>query len=229
MLNTETTVAAPAWRTRYGPQQLRDVLGLTEWQHARATAAGTIPRPDAASGKWTGDVVRALYAQRVAIRRSAGAVPDLGAERAAEMLSARLSIVVEPHAVHELAHQGLLLVVDEYKGHPLYCGRTLETWTSREEIERANTAGERFTADLAAERLGIRRADFDHLVTLGWITPVAWGRGPFTAKKYRPDVPLYRSGDITALLADPAIDWNAARSVRKGQRSPLAALPKRPS
>jgi hypothetical protein len=224
VIMTETTPAEPAWRTRYGPQQLRNVLGLTEWQHERATAAGVVPRPDAARGKWSGDVVRALHAQRVAIRRHAGAIPDLGASRAAEILSARLGINVEPHAIHDLAHQGRILTVGEVKGYPVYCGRTLETWTSREEIEQANITGERYTADLAAEHLGVRRADFDHLVARGWITPVAWGRGPYTAKKYSPDVPLYRSGDLTALLKDPAIDWDTARAVTKGQRSPLAAL-----
>lgn len=221
-------MTAPDWRTRYGPQQLRDLLGLTQWQFDRARQSHTLPPPDAPAGKWTGDVARRLYAARVGLRRHAGSVPDLGAERAADYLTGRLGVDVYPHAVHELAHQGRLLAVDDYKGNPIYCGRTLETWTAVDEIEQANIVGERFTADLAAERLGIRRADFDHLTRLGWITPVAWGRGPYTAKKYRPDVPLYRAGDITDLLNHPDIDWPAVRAVRKGARSPLANLPARP-
>jgi hypothetical protein len=231
MLSRDVPQGAGAveWLATYGPRQLRDVLGLAEWQYARAAAAGTVPPPDVPGGKWSADVVRVLYARRAAIRRNAGGVPDLGAERAAEVLAGRLGIDVEPHAVHELAHQGQILAVDDYKGHPLYCGRTLETWSDREQVELANTAGERLTVDRAVDRLGVRRSDFDQLVALGWIAPAAWGRGPFTAQKRRPDVPLYRAGDVTALLTDPVVDWDAVRAVRKGQRSLLAALPPRES
>jgi hypothetical protein len=217
------------WRTRYGPQQLRDTLGLTEWQHARATAAGTIPRPDAAGGKWTGDVVRKLHADRVAIRRNAGSVPDLGAERASGYLSKKLGIEVNPDALPELARQGRILIVDYYKGWALFCGRTLETLDQEAipEIEAAGVSGELLIRDRCADRLGIRASDFGHLVDRGWIKPVGYGRGPHTPKSYTPDVPLYRAGDITALLADEAIDWDAVRSVKRGQRSPLAKLPRR--
>lgn len=217
------------WRTRYGPQQLRDALGLTEWQHARATAAGTIPRPDAAGGKWSGEVVRKLWARRVAIRRNAGGVPDLGAERAAAYLSKKLGIEVDADALPELARQGRILIVDRYKGWALFCGRTLETLDAEAvpEIEAANVAGELLTRDRCADRLGIRTSDFGHLVDRGWIAPVGYGRGPYTSKSRAPDVSLYRSGDITALLADESIDWDAVRSVQRGKRSPLATLPQR--
>jgi len=224
---TSDTPAGPVFRSRYGPQQLRDLLGLAEFQHERAMQTGIIPRPDAAGAKWSGKVALQLYADRVGIRRHAGSVPDLGAERAADLLTARLGVQVEPHAVHELGRQGRILIVGYYKDHPLYCGRTLETWQGIDEIEQANTVGERLTADRAANRLGIRKSDFAHLVRLGWIKPVAWGRGPYTAKSYSPDVPLYRAGDITDLLQDPAIDWDAARAVPAGKRSTLAALPAR--
>jgi len=229
MTNTSTQDSGdqPVFRSRYGPQQLRDLLGLAEFQHERATQAGIMPRPDAAGGKWSGKVARVMYAHRVGIRRNAGSVPDLGAERAAEFLAARLGIEVEPHAVHELGRQGRILIVGYYKEHPLYCGRSLENWHGVDEVEQANITGERLIADRAADRLGIRRSDFAHLVRLGWISPVAWGRGPFTAKKYSPDVPLYRAGDITDLLNDPAINWDAVRAVPAGKRSALANLPDR--
>lgn len=215
------------WLRRYGPQQFRDVLGLTEWQYHRALAAGVISGPDLPGGKWSSAAVQGLHWKRAAIRFSAGSVPDVGAERAAGYLSDRLGIEVAPHALPELARNGLILIVDDYKGHPLYCGRTIETFTDREAIERANVAGELVTADTAADRLGIRPSDLKHLVQLGWLAPVDWARGPFTTKSRRPDVPLYRAGDLTALLGDSAIDWEAARSVNRGQRSPLAKLPDR--
>lgn len=224
---TNQPEAPPEFRSRYGPQQLRDLLGLAEFQWERARQAGIIPAPDCRGSKWSGPLARTMYEHRVGIRRYAGSVPDLGAERAAELLSARLSFKVEPHAVHELGRQGRILIVGYYKDHPLYCGRTLETWGSIDEVERANDLGERYTADRAADWLGIRKSDFTHLVRLGWLTPVAWGRGPFTAKKYAPDVPLYRAGDITKLLVHPDIDWDAVRAVPAGKRSLLADLPDR--
>lgn len=224
---SQTDLTEPAWRTRYGPQQLRDVLGLTEWQHQRATTAGIVPRPDAPGEKWLGTTVRGLYPLRVAIRRSVGAVPDLGEVRAAEYLAGKLGVEAESHALPELARQGQILVVDYYKDRPLYCGRTLETWTAVDEITRANTTGERLTIDRVTDRLGVRRSDADHLVTLGWLVPVDMARGPYTAKKYHPDVPLYRAGDVTALLISAEIDWDTARAVKKGQRSILANLPNR--
>jgi hypothetical protein len=219
-----TEMSNPQWRTGYGPHQLRDVLGLFEWQYLRARESGTIPVPDSAGGKWSRQLVKELYARRVGIRRSAGTVPDLGARSAAGILADRLGIDVLTHAVHELAWQGLLLVVGEYRDKPLYCGRTLETWTAVGEVETANVVGERLVADDAAGRLGVRRTDFDHLVRLGWIVAVAWGRGPFTANRGTPDVPLYRAGDLTALLSEPGIDWDAVRAVHKGGKSPLAGL-----
>jgi hypothetical protein len=45
------------------------------------------------------------------------------------------------------------------------------------------------------------------------------------ARREAPIVSLYRTGDLDALLADPAIDWGAVRSTPKGRRSPLASLP----
>ena len=110
-----TTPETPAWRTRYGPQQMRELLGLTEWQYHRAMTAGVLPRPDAGGGKFSGVLARQLYADRIAIRRHAGTVPDVGADRAAAVLADRLGIDVTSDAVHELGRRGLLLVVDFYK------------------------------------------------------------------------------------------------------------------
>lgn len=215
------------WLKRYGPRQLRDVLDLTEWQFHRAREAGNIPDPDLGAGKWSGPLVQKLHRLRSAIRLSAGSVADLGAERAAEHLTERLGVDVAPHAVAELARAGRLLIVGDFKGHPLYCGRGLREFADLDAIARADVDGEMVTTAVAADRLGIRGNDLRHLVNLGWLHPRGWARGPFTAKKYPPNVPLYRFGDLIALLTDPTIDWDAARAVRPGQRSPLATLPDR--
>ncbi|MET9934601.1 MULTISPECIES: hypothetical protein [unclassified Streptomyces] len=79
--------------------------------------------------------------------------------------------------------------------------------------------------DQAAVRLGVRRTDFDHVVRLGWITPVGTVTVDFKrARGGVTDVPLYSGQDITLLpLARPSLDWRtpAASSLR-------AAAPRSP-
>ncbi len=219
----------PEWKSSYGPRQLCDLLGLAEWQRIRARQSGVIPAPAAAGGRWSREQARALYPRQVAIRRHVGYLPDLGETRAAEYLSERLGITVEPHALPELARQGRILVVDGYKDRPLYCGRTLETWVGTDDVEVANIRGELLITDRVVDRLGVRHADVKQLVEHGWLRPVEWGRGLLTAKKYAADVPLYRAGDITDLLRNEEIDWDAVRAVPKGGRSLLSKLPHRPA
>lgn len=57
-----------------------------------------------------------------------------------------------------------------HKGHPLYCGLTLERFTDRRKAARASAAGQLHTRDAAAAILGIRDADFAYLVRAGLLT-----------------------------------------------------------
>ncbi|MDX2939527.1 hypothetical protein [Streptomyces ipomoeae] len=57
-----------------------------------------------------------------------------------------------------------------HKGHPLYCGLTLERFTDRRKAARASAAGQLHTGDAAAAILGIRDADFAYLVRAGLLT-----------------------------------------------------------
>jgi hypothetical protein len=72
-----------------------------------------------------------------------------------------------------------------------------------------------------------RRADFDHMLRLSWVKPAEWREVRFgTSRASAVDVPMFRTADINALpAAHPDIDWEQLRTVGKGQRSPLAALP----
>lgn len=81
--------------------------------------------------------------------------------------------------------------------------------------------------DQAAQRLGVRRTDLDHMARLGWLCPADTVRVKFgAARGGTVRVPLYRAGDIDRLPAEhPEADWPALRAVPKGRRSPLAALP----
>ena len=56
-------------------------------------------------------------------------MPDLGAVRAAEVLSGRLGLVVTADGVEELARRGLLPVTGSCKDHAVYDGRALEAFT----------------------------------------------------------------------------------------------------
>lgn len=74
-------------RRDYGPVQLATYLGLEQWQFSRARRAGLIPARDRARGRWSAVVADDALARIDQIRAAVGSVPDLGAVRAAEVLS----------------------------------------------------------------------------------------------------------------------------------------------
>jgi hypothetical protein len=68
-----------------------------------------------------------------------------------------------------------------------------------------------------------RRTEFNHLVDGGLVrskTSTTWRVG----RRLEVEVPLYRVGDLDALREVPGLDWEAARSVRRGQPSPWRHL-----
>lgn len=209
----------------YGPLQLDERLGLRIWQRDRALKLGLIPPMDRARG-WSAALVDQLAARADEIREKVGSIPDMGANRAAVILANRYRTAVSIDVPPELCRRGLLPIVGEYKGYPIYCGRTLETIDLDPELLAHVTAvGRLLTADQAAERLRIRRADLNHLTRAGLLTATSWSRYGGLPKSAAPDVPLYRCGDLDALAADTSIDWAAVRAAAPGTRSPLAALP----
>src|SRR5438034_7669989 len=110
-------------RADYGPVQLAVFLGLERWQFARARQAGLIGGPDRARGRWSAAAAAAALGRAGQIRAAAGLVPDLGAVRAAGVLSGRLGVAVTADGVEELARRGLVPVAGSYKGWPVYDGR----------------------------------------------------------------------------------------------------------
>lgn len=206
----------------YGPLQLCQALGIQEWQRERALALNLIG-PRNARGKWPAAVVDDAVARRDDIIAQAGRYPDVGAWRAAEILNERLGADVDASAIAELGRTGHLPIVDDYKGHDLYCGRALETFTDRDALATAAVNGEMVTTHEAVNRLRIRRTDFDHLVRLGWIRHHGHARGQWASW-----IALFRNGDLLDLLANPEVDFEAARAVRRGHRSAFASLPAKP-
>ncbi|GLH94920.1 hypothetical protein [Phytohabitans aurantiacus] len=225
-----TTDAGEAARTGpagppggYGPQQLQDELGLHVFQFDRALAAGLIPPRDAARG-WSAATVAALTARAGEIRAAVGSVPDVGAVRAAELLSERFGVDVHTGAVLELSNMDLLPCVGTYKDHPLYCGRTLETFNDRSALDKAIERGRLHTADRVAAYFRVRRSDVDHLIRAGWLKPTTYVLGPWQRRRDRPEVALYRQADLDVLAEHPAIDWDAVRATPAGRPSQLARL-----
>ena len=92
-------------RAGYGPVQLAAHLGLERWQLSRAVQAGLVPGPDRAGGRWSAAAAAAALARAGQIRAAAGSVPDLGAVRAAGVLSFRLGVPVTADGVEELARR----------------------------------------------------------------------------------------------------------------------------
>jgi hypothetical protein len=214
-------------RNGYGRVQFAALLGLEVWQFARARQAGLIPCPDRPRNRWSAQAAGTALARAGEIRQAAGSVPDLGAVRAAEVLSARLGAVVTGDGVAELARRGLIPVTGSFKGWPLYDGRALEAFTDLAAAVDATWAGHLRTADQSAAYLRIRRCDLNHLARAGLLTPAGWGHGPFD-RRDRCSVPLYRTGDLDGLAVRAGIDWQAVRATPPGRRSPLAALPSAP-
>ena len=217
------TTSTPSGRRRgpYGPEELAAYLRLEPWQFERAETAGLLPPRDRARG-WSAALVGTIDPDR--IRTQVGSVPDVGAHRAAAVLSERFGVDVEAYQVPELARQGLLRVVDYYKGHSVYSGQDLEAFTDLPALTRAARDGRLVTADQAAARLGIRRVDLNHLLRTGWLTPADAVHSAWQRRSAAPAVALYRTGDLRVLAADPRIDWAAVRATPAGRRSPLACL-----
>ena len=210
-------------RPGYGPVQLAAYLGLERWQLSRARQAGLVGGPDLARGRWSAAAADAALARAGQIRQAAGSVPDLGAVRAAAVLSERLGVPVTADGVEELARRGQLPVTGCYKDYPVYDGRILEAFTDAAAAAGATRAGQLRTAAQSAAYLRIRRSDLNHLTRSKILTPAKRGRGPWD-RRDTCSVPLYRTGDLDRLAARPGIDWAAVRATPPGHRSPLARL-----
>jgi len=166
-------------RAGYGPVQLATYLGLEQWQFAHARAAGLIGAPDRPRGRWSAAAADAALARAAQIRQAAGSVPDLGAVRAAAVLSRRLSLTVTADGIEELARRGLVPVAGSYKGWALYDGQVLEAFADTAAAAGATWAGQLRTAGQSAAYLRVRRSDLNHLTRSGMLRPVKYGRGPW--------------------------------------------------
>ena len=208
----------------YGPLQFPDRLGIPVWAFERALRAGLIPAANPVTGRWPASVVTAAVADLEQIQAAVGSQPDVGASRAADVLSARFGIDVDASVLIELDRRGLIQRVGEYKGHLLYDGRALEQFNDRDALQRAITDGRLLSREGVRDYLRVRRVDVEHLVRAHWLEPVAWVHSRWQRRSESPTVALFRVGDLDAVLAHPAIDWDQVRATPAGKPSALARL-----
>ncbi len=213
-------VTRPKWKSSYGPQQLRDLLGLAEWQMERLAGDPRFPGPDLNGRRWSMEVARQLYRRRASLAKRAGSVPDLGAWRVAELLSERFGVEVVGDTVVELARAGRIVTNGWYKGNRLYSGRSVERFTDRKALDVAAVAGRMVRDEAAVDILGCRMVDLQYLIDKGYLRARQHYTGQWGSK-----VPLYRTGDLHDLLADDRFDWPAVQAAGRGTRSLLSKLP----
>ncbi len=211
-------------RRDYGPIQLATFLGLAQWQLDRALAAELIPGPDTPRGRWSAAVASDALSRIEEIRAEVGSIPDLGAVRAAEVLTGRLGVEVTGDGVAELARRALLPITGDYKGWPLYDGRAWRrSPTPPPRRRRPGPGGCAPPMSLPPTCASAART------SATWSAPGCLPRPTGdTARSTgatRSACRLYRTRDLDELAARPGIDWDAVRAIPAGHRSPLAALP----
>ncbi|WP_067470329.1 3'-5' exonuclease [Nocardia amamiensis] len=104
-----------------------------------------------------------------------------------------------------------------------YRREDIDALAAEEELDERIRQDRLVTADAAAELLDVVRRHFDIAVEAGWVKPKT--HHDKEVGRYRTvSVPLYRTGDVLALLDLPDVDWEQVRATPKGEKSPLLEL-----
>ncbi|GHJ97759.1 hypothetical protein SNE510_72780 [Streptomyces sp. NE5-10] len=107
----------------------------------------------------------------------------------------------------------------------------VEKLCRREDLADPIAAATPLGPEQATARLGARRADFNHMVRLGWVRSPQSIEARFgTSRAGAVNIALYTTASVDAVPAEhPEVDWEQLRTVEKGRRSPLAALRPQPA
>lgn len=203
--------------------RLRVPVAAWRW----ATGSGLVPAADAGPGRWSRQVVEAAdpEAVRAALR---GIEAGVAADRLTQALGAPLPILrprVTASAVGHLVKAGLLVYLGGEPRFPVVHPDQVAALARRRDLPAVLDRHVPLGPDQAAVRLGVRRVDFDQVVRLGWLAPVATVDVDYKRQGGMTTVPLYDAREIALLeVVRPCVDWRAVRTVAAGRRSPLAAL-----
>ncbi|MDX3064746.1 MULTISPECIES: hypothetical protein [Streptomyces] len=217
--------------TQYDESQAAKRLRVPVAAYRWSRHAGVIPAPDASSSHWSRPAVEAMAPE--AIRTSLPREP-ISAAVAADLIAQALGTpnlpddppAVSAFAVRRLIRLGLLANLSADPDAVLVNPDQVAAVCAIPDLAPRLAAEAPLGPDQSAARLGVRRVDFDYMLTLKWVEPVERRKVSFgTSKAGAVTVPIFRTADIDALPgAHPEIDWQQLVAVHKGQRSPLAAL-----
>ncbi|MFF8787061.1 hypothetical protein [Streptomyces sp. NPDC015125] len=202
---------------------------VTTWRWARHI--GLVPEPDVGSWQWSRAAVEALDVEAVRASEPRELVsPWEAGNRLAQALGtpneADRVPAVSGYAVERLIALGLLLDLSRDHKYPKNHPDQVAELSARADLPAILAREARLGPEQAADRLGVRRVEFEWMRRLGWIDPVFYGRVRFGATEAgAAHVPRFSTGHIDdPPQQHPDIDWPALRTLSEGQRSPLAAL-----
>lgn len=164
-------------RADYGPVQAAKYTGLPWEQGLRL---GVIPDPDIGH-RWSHTLVEDIRSRAAEVQREITRRQPIGANRAAELLTARFDLEVERSDVADLAELGLLRVVETYKSWPLYARPDIDEFTDIDALRQVIAEREAWIHSSiprwqALERLGIRAFELDEAADKRGVKPGRWKR-----------------------------------------------------
>ncbi|OIJ95467.1 hypothetical protein BIV24_09270 [Streptomyces colonosanans] len=133
---------------------------------------------------------------------------------------------VTAFVVRRFVDRGLLVDLSANPDGTLHHPGQVAEVCRREDLADLVAADTPLGPEQAAARLRVRRADFDHMVRLGWVrSPQSIEVRFGTSRAGAVNVALYTTASVDAVVpAHPEVDWEQLRAVEKGRRSPLASL-----
>ncbi|MEW1552146.1 hypothetical protein [Streptomyces tsukubensis] len=221
-----------ARRTEYDAGQAAKRLKVPATAFRWARHTGLLPAPDVPPAWWSRAAVEAMDADAI---RAAMPVAPIRGSAAADRIAAALGTpnvsglraFVTAFVVRRFVDRGLLVdLAANADGGSLHHPGQVEEVCRRGDLADLVAADTPLGPEQAAIRLRVRRADFDHMVRLGWVrspqsVEVRFG----TSRAGAVDVALYTTASVDAIVpAHHDIDWDQLRAVEKGRRSPLASL-----
>ncbi|MFF9786350.1 hypothetical protein [Streptomyces nigrescens] len=215
--------------------QLAAELGIEPWMVTRGQELGIVPERTTSKG-WSRQVADALAGRVAELREAIAEREGLGARRIAEeVLAPATGLAVAADDVPKLAERGLLRVVGEYSGRPLYSVRDAKALTPAGKQALADIVGQRLEREArreaewkawcavslppqqAAERIGWTQGELEKVARQGRIETGRGGRYPLAGldalaadeelcERVAGDR-LVRADEAAGLLEIRASDW----------------------
>jgi len=179
--------------TEYDERQAANRLRVPITAYRWAVHAGIVPPPDAGPRTWTRAAVDAMDGDAIASSLPGGPISRW---QAAQQIAEALGTPNQPgqpaavrvFTVRRLVELGMLTDLSSHREDVLLHRQQLAEVCARPGLAELVAAEAPLGPDQAADRLAVRRADFDHMVRLSWAKPAEWqevkfGRSTGTARQ----------------------------------------------